>query len=346
MVKRLFSTLFIFLFMLIFLSLPSQAGQVVTNEMKLWAKEALKKEKELETTVMPKSVAVLYFHNKTGLPILDILQKGIAIMLMTDLSMVKEINLIERVKMQALVEELGLGVSGLVTPETTSRTGKLLRVEHLVGGGILKGEIDEFQFHSSLLKVTEEKISGEPAVEGKLLAELFRMEKDLLFKIIEELKIELSPEKEAELRTYLTTNLNALFYFFDAIEHCDRLDYIEAIEFCKKALREDPNLTLAKELIREIQDVIFGKTPLAFLEPGEAEAYSKRQNNLVHENKDDNIDDEDPYDRDVDDNCPSDPAKTDPGICGCGVADTDTDSDGVPDCNDGCPLDPAKTDPG
>ena len=112
--------------MLIFLSLPSQAGQVVTNEMKLWAKEALKKEKELETTVMPKSVAVLYFHNKTGLPILDILQKGIAIMLMTDLSMVKEINLIERVKMQALVEELGLGVSGLVTPETTSRTGNTL----------------------------------------------------------------------------------------------------------------------------------------------------------------------------------------------------------------------------
>ncbi|MDY6842814.1 MAG: hypothetical protein SVW57_01795, partial [Thermodesulfobacteriota bacterium] len=49
---------------------------------------------------------------------------------------------------------------------------------------------------------------------------------------------------------------------------------------------------------------------------------------------------------DCNDGCPSDPAKTDPGICGCGVADTDTDSDGVPDCNDGCPSDPAKTDPG
>jgi len=49
---------------------------------------------------------------------------------------------------------------------------------------------------------------------------------------------------------------------------------------------------------------------------------------------------------DCNDNCPNDPNKTDPGICGCGVADTDSDGDGTPDCNDGCPSDPNKTEPG
>jgi hypothetical protein len=38
------------------------------------------------------------------------------------------------------------------------------------------------------------------------------------------------------------------------------------------------------------------------------------------------------------DQCPDDPNKTEPGICGCGVADTDTDGDGTPDCNDQCPT--------
>jgi len=38
--------------------------------------------------------------------------------------------------------------------------------------------------------------------------------------------------------------------------------------------------------------------------------------------------------------CPSDPGKTDPGVCGCGVADTDSDADGTPDCNDNCPVTP------
>ena len=46
---------------------------------------------------------------------------------------------------------------------------------------------------------------------------------------------------------------------------------------------------------------------------------------------------------DCNDACPADPAKIQPGICGCGVVDTDTDDDGIPNCldadddNDGMP---------
>jgi uncharacterized repeat protein (TIGR01451 family) len=46
------------------------------------------------------------------------------------------------------------------------------------------------------------------------------------------------------------------------------------------------------------------------------------------------------------DNCPRDPNKVEPGECGCGVADTDTDLDGTADCNDGCPTDPNKIEEG
>ena len=34
------------------------------------------------------------------------------------------------------------------------------------------------------------------------------------------------------------------------------------------------------------------------------------------------------------DNCPTDPDKTDPGYCGCGIPETDSDSDGIPDCEE------------
>ena len=46
------------------------------------------------------------------------------------------------------------------------------------------------------------------------------------------------------------------------------------------------------------------------------------------------------------DNCPNDVSKTDPGQCGCGISDTDSDGDGVADCNDECPNDPTKIAPG
>lgn len=51
---------------------------------------------------------------------------------------------------------------------------------------------------------------------------------------------------------------------------------------------------------------------------------------------------------DLYDLCPADPYKTNPGACGCDVADADANSDGVPDCLtiDTCPDDPSKTNPG
>jgi hypothetical protein len=49
---------------------------------------------------------------------------------------------------------------------------------------------------------------------------------------------------------------------------------------------------------------------------------------------------------DCNDGCPGDPAKIAPGICGCSVPDADSDADGTPDCNDGCPGDPSKIVPG
>ena len=46
------------------------------------------------------------------------------------------------------------------------------------------------------------------------------------------------------------------------------------------------------------------------------------------------------------DRCPYDGSKTKPGICGCGVAETaDTDGDGTLDCQDSCPKDANKTEP-
>ena len=42
------------------------------------------------------------------------------------------------------------------------------------------------------------------------------------------------------------------------------------------------------------------------------------------------------------DDCPLDPLKTEPGLCGCGVADDDFDGDALADCLDGCPTDADK----
>jgi Reprolysin (M12B) family zinc metalloprotease/Disintegrin len=46
------------------------------------------------------------------------------------------------------------------------------------------------------------------------------------------------------------------------------------------------------------------------------------------------------------DGCPDDSDKQTPGACGCGKADTDSDGDGAADCDDQCPSDAQKSEPG
>jgi len=179
--RKWFSILLIFTLIWLVLTPSLWAGQVITQEVKLWAKKALQQEKTLKTTTAPNTLVVLYFHNQTGWSKLDLLQKGLTLMLITDLSKIKEINILERVKMQALVEELGFGISGLVKAKTFPRVGRLLGAQHLVGGDIVKGKMENFQLKSDLLKVSTERVFGQAMAEGKLLSELFRMEKDLVF---------------------------------------------------------------------------------------------------------------------------------------------------------------------
>ena len=268
MKKISFRALLGILLIRILFAAPSWAGQVVTEGTRSWAKEAIEQERALKTISAPNTVAVIYFHNKSGLSHLDILQKGLALMLITDLSKVKEIQLVERVKVQALVEELDIGVAGLVESETVSRVGRLLGVEHLIGGEIIKEKIDQFALTSSLLKVPVEKISGHAMAKGELLVELFRMEKDLLFEIINKLQIELSPELEAELREFLTTDLKALLYLFEGIEQSDLGNYKKAAEYYKKALEEDPNLSQADDFFQELQELgLLRREPEAYSEP-------------------------------------------------------------------------------
>ena len=72
----LFSLLACFIFTSV-----SWAGQVVTDDAKVWAKKAIEQEKTLDAVTASDTLAVLYFHNKTEWEQLDLLEKGLAFML-------------------------------------------------------------------------------------------------------------------------------------------------------------------------------------------------------------------------------------------------------------------------
>ncbi len=246
-----------YIFIVVFiasLSNVSLAGQVVTDESRQWAKKMVEEESSIQSDDSNKTIAILYFNNKTGEKELDPLRKGLTFMLITDLSTVKGLKVIERVKLQALIEEVGLGESGLVMAETSPQTGKMLGAQWIVGGDIMSLDSVPIHVSSSLLDVPGSKLVGQPTAEG-MLANFFEIEKTLLFNIIDLLKIELSDEEIIELRKPITMNQKALLDLFKAIDASDKGNYEQAEQHYKSSLKRDSDIASAKESLTELRSL-------------------------------------------------------------------------------------------
>ncbi len=226
--------------------------QVVTDEDKSWAKNTIAQEETLQGTTTPNSLAILYFTNKTQWKRLDLLQKGLTLMLITDLSAIPDFQLVERVKIQALLDEMDLSDKAIFSPSHRARIGKLLGARHIVGGKILERATDQFRFDSRLLEIQAENIIANPQSQGTLLKELFQMEKKLLFEIIEELNIVLTDEQRTQLEKPVTFDIMALLHLFEGLILCDLEDYSKAVEKIQLALQRDPDFLLAKEFLADI----------------------------------------------------------------------------------------------
>ncbi|MEA1934329.1 MAG: CsgG/HfaB family protein [Thermodesulfobacteriota bacterium] len=289
-----------FLFLSLLASKSLWAGQVITEDIRQWARETVAQEKALETIQTANTVSVLYFKNKSGRNNLNPLQKGFAVMLITDLAKVKELTVVERVRLEALVQELKLGMSGMVDSDSAPRLGQFLGAEYLVGGSIsMTRAINEFAINSLRLNVPEEKIDGRAETRGELLTKIFEMEKDLLFKIIAHFNIQLTDEEKVELKKIPTESLLALINLFQAIENSDRGDYLEAARLYQEALREDPEFELARIFLEELRDLDLWdsaeKEVEAYSEPESEGGVRKRKRA-----RDIRRDNENPYDREID----------------------------------------------
>ncbi len=240
---------------LIYCCAQAQADQVITDKDRLWASQVIQEEKELAGIPASNSIAVLNFHNTSRNSQLAPLQKGMAVMLITDLAKVEEIQVVERIKMQALLDEIELGVSGLMESQAASRVSSLLEAKYLTSGNIFQGrEVGNLEIEPSFLDAMNELSIEQPMVAGAI-DELLIIEKTILFNIIKELDVHISPEKEAELKEPLSISIAALLYFFLGVDFSDKGQYDEAEKMYNQALQEDPEFEMAENSLQELKSM-------------------------------------------------------------------------------------------
>ena len=150
----------------------------------------------------PQTIAVLDFENNSVVDKekLDPLKKGLADMLITEMSKINGLKVVERQRIQSVVEELNLSDVALVDKDTVQKMGKLLNAKVLLLGGFSNLFGDKLRIDARIV-LTETGLTLKEEEEIGDLDEFLTMLKSLVKKVSNDLEIKLSKVEEDQLES-------------------------------------------------------------------------------------------------------------------------------------------------
>ena len=191
-------------------------------------------------------MAVLSFVNLSDGHEWEPMQKGLAEMVITDLAQVEGITVIERLKLDQLMQEIQVSASGLTDPSNSLRIGKLVGAKNLVKGSFLIMTDMKMTLDAGVYPFQN---IGAPTAfnfDGNI-ARVFQIEKELVLRIVEHFGIVLSPQKRQQLLEIPTQNLDAFLRYCRGLDALDYNDYKSAVRFFQEAVQLDPGFQSAKD---------------------------------------------------------------------------------------------------
>jgi hypothetical protein len=132
------------------------------------------------------------------------------------------------------------------------RAGRILGARLLVQGGLSPGAAEALRIDAGVTESTTGEAKGTGADADGPLAELFRMEKELVYGIVGALDVTLTDEEKDAIGRVPTRNVNAFLAWSEGLvfEDRDRLDL--ARQSYARALDLDPGFRLARERLDAI----------------------------------------------------------------------------------------------
>ena len=220
--------------------------------MRQEARALLEQEGQLATRALsPKSIAVFPFSYQGSDMNYATLGKGLCEMMITDLSQVKGIQLIERIRLQALLEEMRLEQTGLMDTNTAPRFGQLLSAGQIVYGVYDILSEDRFRVDVELWNVFDTQSPPLAVNRTDKLNRLFTMEKRIVFGIIGRMGIELTPLERERIMRVPTRNMQAFMAYCIGLEKQDVGLFEEAAASFQRASRLDPEFEIAAQKAQE-----------------------------------------------------------------------------------------------
>lgn len=203
-----------------------------------------------------RSVAVLYFDNDTGDSTFDYLGKGLADMMVTDLAAVPDIQVVEREKLEALLQELKLQRTRYFDPKTAQKIGRGVGAEYAVAGAFLSVAPD-IRIDVRVIRIgTGEIVTARKVVGQK--DKFFELQQKLAAELIDGLGAAAEKAKLAQAQeSTRVDDLGTAGEYGRGLDMRDRGDLKSASEQMQKVVDKAPRFALAKTRQMEILKALY-----------------------------------------------------------------------------------------
>jgi TolB-like protein len=201
-------------------------------------------------------VAVLRFDNNTGDDKYDHLGRALSSMTISDLSVLDDITMVERDRLEELIAELDLQQSGYVDPESAQEIGMIIGAQYVVAGAFITAE-PEMRLDTRIARVETSEIVTTADVRGQSES-LFDLQQRLADELIAGFGLVLTEEQEARLREQQEANriddVETMVAFSQALCLLDYGAYVDGLEAMQNVQRAAPGSQIVRASMGILRD--------------------------------------------------------------------------------------------
>jgi len=200
-------------------------------------------------------IAVLPFNNGgsygQGKEDFDALERGIAGMMISELSANPAARVVEREEIQRLLDEQNLGAQGRVDAATAAKIGKIVGARYMVMG-MFVDFYGDFRIDVRLINTeTSEVVRTES--EKMQRDHLFEMIRNIAARLMKDASLPALPRQASDQHMSRQVPTEALTYYSRALLYQDRGRKEKAVEMFNRALTIFPEYAEAKEGLQRVQ---------------------------------------------------------------------------------------------
>ena len=191
------------------------------------------------------AVSVVDFYNMSQDEQWEWLSRGMADMLITDLSSADRLQVVDREGMQRYLDEIELQSGGMFNDQTLIDIGKLAGVDKVIFGTYEVDREDDIIVRATIVDIASQKVETSVTVSGAV-SDVLSLEKNLAARLIGDFGVSLSDREKQNVAFTWTESLDATAHFYTALGHYDRGELPLALAESKVAEKIDPDYLPAR----------------------------------------------------------------------------------------------------